>query len=779
MPVENSALQTEKRAVLPPARRWTFRLILLILVSVVPLGALELSLRLGGYGFEPGFLIEKAVNGRRMFIDNPKFGLRFFPPRLARTPPPLLVAAEKPGGVTRLVVLGESAAYGDPEPAFGLPRVLEVLLQEQFPSRRFEVVNAAMTAIDSHALREIARDIRRLQPDGVVIYAGNNEVVGPFGPGSAVSDQSGSWRWVRAGLWVRSFRTGQLLDALAQRWGDAGDAAGATEWGGLEMFLSRQVGRDDPQLESLRVSFRKNLEDILQILAGTPVILATPVVNLRDCAPMGSGEIATAARHIFVDAQQHLRRGDREAATRGFHAARIADPLRFRADAGLADIVRQLAKSSQTTLVDAELEFARASSDGIPGAEFFWEHVHFNEAGNHLLATFIAQGIAAGILTNDSAQLRSWVGTNEVARVLGLTDWHRSRMIERIRARLTRPPFRDQDQSAERDAELARRLKLLAPARLIAGFEPQAALCRAAIARRTNDWMLRVQFAEMLAGFGDREGAVGEWRHVTTQMPHHLMAHYHLGRLLATEPRHATAAELELRAALALREDFPEAWEQLGQALGQQQRFAEADAAFARAIDLRPTFTDARANRALTQQAAGETNAALFTLRDAVTRDSNSVLACGRYAALLAGTGQFAAAAEAWERVLRLRPTAEAYIQAARAWEAATNVLKAGPHWASAVTLNPDHAEARMGLGLALAQTGQFVLAADHFRELIRHHPDAAGAHLNLGITLMAQDKPADALTAFERALALEPGSGKARDYVQTLQRHLQSIKNP
>ncbi|MFM7982023.1 MAG: hypothetical protein ACKPKO_22160, partial [Candidatus Fonsibacter sp.] len=69
---------------------------------------------LAGYGHETDFLLERTVNGRRVFTDNPKFAHRFFPARIARSPQTLLVEPEKPAGVIRVVVLGESAALGDP-----------------------------------------------------------------------------------------------------------------------------------------------------------------------------------------------------------------------------------------------------------------------------------------------------------------------------------------------------------------------------------------------------------------------------------------------------------------------------------------------------------------------------------------------------------------------------------------------------------------------------------------------------------------------------------------
>ena len=89
----------------------------------------------------------------------------------------------------RIFVFGESAAEGDPQPVFGLPRMLQAMLSLRYPGVRFEVVNAAMTAINSYAVLPIARDCANADGDIWVIYMGNNEVVGPFGPGTVFGPQ--------------------------------------------------------------------------------------------------------------------------------------------------------------------------------------------------------------------------------------------------------------------------------------------------------------------------------------------------------------------------------------------------------------------------------------------------------------------------------------------------------------------------------------------------------------------------------------------------------------
>lgn len=79
-------------------------------------------------------------------------------------------------------MLGSSAAYGDPEPAYGFCRQLEVLLNEHAAGTSFEVVNAAVTAMNSHVARRITKDRAVHEPDLFIVFMGNNEVIGPYGP---------------------------------------------------------------------------------------------------------------------------------------------------------------------------------------------------------------------------------------------------------------------------------------------------------------------------------------------------------------------------------------------------------------------------------------------------------------------------------------------------------------------------------------------------------------------------------------------------------------------
>jgi hypothetical protein len=158
-----------------------------------------------------------------------------------------------PGGGDRRV-----GGAGRPEPTFGLARFLEAMLEEAMPGVRVEVVNAGVVAINSYALVPMARDLARHAPDVAVVYAGNNEVVGPFGPGTVLTGRPPGLLLIRASLALGTTRIGQLLGGLGRRGKDA-----PTEWRGMELFLDHQVRAEDPAMAQVYRGFRENLAQVL------------------------------------------------------------------------------------------------------------------------------------------------------------------------------------------------------------------------------------------------------------------------------------------------------------------------------------------------------------------------------------------------------------------------------------------------------------------------------------------------------------------------------------
>ncbi len=515
-------------------RFWAIRAAIAIVAPILLLVAVELCLRAFNVGYSTELTQPCTVHGRPANCYNLFFPAPFFPPGMIKTPLVYAVPAEKAKGTYRIFVLGESAAMGDPDPAYSFSRYLEVMLAQRFPDRKFEVFNTGSVAINSHVSLLVAKGLAKLQPDVVILYSGNNEVVGPYGPGTVLSS-SGMWLpAVRASIWFRSTRVGQLLTRLG---------AQKQEWGGMEMFLDKQVPATSPLLQYAYTNFDSNLRDTITAShnAGARVIVSTVATNLKDCAPFSSqhrdglsqddlrswstlvnegirlegiGDFAQAlqvyrqasaiddqyAELEFRIARCLEKTGDTQQAAEHFARARDLDTLRFRADSRINQINRSAAAAG-AEVVDAEALFAQQSPAGAPGSDLVYEHVHMTPAGNYLLARAMFRNIATQTsgqpVTDDQIPSEA-----QCERLLALTGYDRYRITNEMLQRLERPPFTNQLNHSEQQLRLA--VAAQAP---VEDPDETVVEYRAAIAQRPDDRVLRYNFGLFLYNFDRDAGA--------------------------------------------------------------------------------------------------------------------------------------------------------------------------------------------------------------------------------------------------------------------------------
>ena len=461
-----------------PAKRcrWILQIGSAILVPVVALVMVEAGLRMTGVGFSTSLLVPCTVKGNPASCYNLFFATPYFPAGMVQTPRLYSIPTTKPPGTYRIFVLGESAAMGDPDSAYGFSRYLEVMLRARFPSMKFEVVNTGSVAINSHVVLRIAEGLADQKPDLFIIYSGNNEVVGPYGPGTMLTS-GGMWMpVVRSGIFFRSTRIGQLLTKLGTK---------KREWHGMEMFLDQQVPASSPLMQQAYANYGENLRDTIRVAqaAGAKVVVSTVATNLKDCAPFASlhrknlshdelkkwsalvqrgsdldaanspaealkqYQAAAAIDDEYAELEFRMARavwklGDYKAAREHFLRARDLDALRFRADSKVNEINRSVAASSRVALVDAENILSNAAPDGIIGTDLIYEHVHMTLEGNYLLARSIFAEIAPGLLRGTQASEPP--SETECERLLALTGYDRWRLASEMFNRLQKAPFTNQ-----------------------------------------------------------------------------------------------------------------------------------------------------------------------------------------------------------------------------------------------------------------------------------------------------------------------------------------------
>lgn len=629
--------------------RWGFRLAAIVLVPILFLGALELVLRLVDYGYSTRFFTEITRQGERCIVENQKFTWRFFPRGLARYPEPVLFAPSKPPGTCRIFVLGESAALGDPDPAFGFGRIMEILLQERFPNAQFEILNLAVTAINSHVIREIAADCQSYPADFWLVYMGNNEVVGPFGAGTVFGAQAPGLAFVRTSILLKKLRGIQLLDSLIQ--GLKSGRSMPLEWGGMAMFAQQKIQPDDPRLGRVQNYFERNLAAILRMgqQAGARVILSTVAANLKDCAPFASMTRAGLSQEQSaawdqacregIEAQQkeqwpeavqafqralkidenyadlHFRLGHclwalerYDEARSHFLRARDTDALRFRPDEKLNAAIRRLARAEGQRLdfVDAADLIDKLSPHGVPGQESLYEHVHLNFSGNYALALAFAETVASRWQQSGvSASGQSWLSEEDCKRRLAYTPWNEYHIWNDLKERMEQAPFTFQLDHGARMTNLHYKLTELRPQTKSYALKVNAGLYQKVLAVRPHDAVIWKHYANLVEAMGDYAGSVRAWQRVLDFWPHYAQGKFYLAevyRRMGQSPE----AQRYYQEALALRSAHKEAWNGLGLVLLQTKNAQEAVRCFRRALALNPAQPDVHLNLGAALESCGQ-----------------------------------------------------------------------------------------------------------------------------------------------------------------------------
>lgn len=710
-----------------------------MILPLLLLAALEGLLRLAGYGYGTGFFKRIHSGGHELLVNNEKFGLRFFPPELERFSGPISMMATKPPGTYRIFILGESAAMGDPEPAFGAGRCLEVLLRERFPDVSFEVVNVAITAINSHVILPIARECARQEGDLWIIYMGNNEMVGPFGAATVFGAQAPPLALVRLSLAVQRTRVGQLLMALARR--VRGKSAQPSSWGGMEMFLGNRVRPDGPRKERVYRSFQQNLHDIVGagLDSGAKIILNTVAVNLRDCPPFASvlnSNLAAGNRAMFeklyADGMSSAGHGDLGSAAAGYEQAAKVDPdygelqfrwgtcllgltnyagarehlqracdddaLPFRSDSRINGSIREEAARQvkrELVLFDAAAVLGTNELAGVCGQETFYEHVHFNFDGNYRLGLAWANQVERLLPpAMKSRAATAWASQAACERLLGLTDWNRALVLQSLVRRYFQPPLSSQFNNPQRRAALENRIQELRQRMTPAAAERAREQFHDALNHAADDHYLHETFAAFLQSIGDLKAATSEWRRVHELLPQDFLSYYQLGRLLSLQGQWAEA-ETCLAQVVAAHPSMIEAWQELGTVHAGQERYDRALADYEQAHQRRPQDPRTLCDMGKALEKLNRRPEAIQRFRQAIQLNTNY-----------------------WE----------AHFELAGELAFDENIPEAKAEFAEAVRLQPSNPRCHFNLGVMLAKQGQFNAAQQEFEETLRAEPNNQAA---------------------------------------------------
>ncbi|MBL6449599.1 hypothetical protein JMN32_25030 [Fulvivirga sp. 29W222] len=336
--------------------------------------------------------------------------------------------------VYRIVLIGESVARCTHFPhEYCAARVVEKMLSESIPGRKIEVVDLAKEGMRFEQLMEVISESVLLNPDMVIVFAGNN-----WQPGSSLG-------------------TPYNFNMLQKTVGTSGQT----------QFIK----------DTLRDSLKSNVNDFKELLTGInaeyniPVLYVMPEFNLGGFKPArkeyvshflpgnkmkiwseaydsclhaeasgGWEEVKKLAgqmmdmdtEHPFAyemmakyfehigDLRQRREFLEQLKDKALINAIGTSAPRRFTV---IRELVNDILKESPVTVVDLQEVLKKHSHEGIPGNELFLDYCHLNFRGIHLAMGALASQIASILGVNIDAASMSAIESPVSERVLSITHF--------------------------------------------------------------------------------------------------------------------------------------------------------------------------------------------------------------------------------------------------------------------------------------------------------------------------------------------------------------------
>jgi tetratricopeptide (TPR) repeat protein len=650
---------------------WRKRLLFAAAAFVLFFGGLELALRAVGAREEEedpfvGFssTIPLYVERDGWMETNPAKALLFNPQRFPR---------EKPEGSVRIFSLGGSTTYGHPyDDIVSFSGWLRELLNETDSAASYEVINAGGVSYASYRVAALMEELLAYEPDVFVVYTGHNEFLERRTYGSLLD--APSWALSAGGLLNRTaiFRTGAQLVR--------GKPVKNVLPAEVDTVLDNSAGperyrRDDKLAEAVAYHFERNLERMAGLArsAGARLILVTPAASLRDCRPFKSeGPEERDASAWYDKAEAFYAQGEYAQAREAYLRAMDEDVCPLRATTPIREAVRRVAEREGVPLVDFEAMLERRSEHGVPGADWFVDHVHLSIAGYRLLGLELLremqrEGLAGGAAPTEAqlATVDERVHTRMDERAYGISFRNLARVLSWA------------GKDAEAGPNAARAIELMGP-----DAESYELLGRARQAQGALD-SAEQAFRDSIAA--DPERANGYAR---------------LGALLL-ERRQSAAASVYLAEAARLGAERAEVYNNLALALMAAGKTEDAVPHLEHATKLEPDAAKVWANRGLAELKTNRLDAAENSLSQAIALAPDSV--------------------EAWTNIGLV------YAQTGR-WVEAEEALRA------AGDLQPDSAAAKFNIAVAVQQQGRTAEARALYEEVLRADPGHAGARQNLSL---------------------------------------------
>lgn len=273
----------------------------------------------------------------------------------------------------------------------------------------------------------------------------------------------------------------------------------------------------------------------------------------------------------------------------------------------------------------------------------------------------------------------------------------------------------------------------------------------------------RLQMAFQVHRSGDLAAALGIYREVLAEhgeIPEAL----NFGALAAFHSGNRTEAQEWIERAIALRPDYVEALNNLGNMRRAAQDHRGAVEAYRKALAIHPDYVNAWFNLGNALRDCGEPESAVEAFEQAVARQPQHVASLNNLGALLQSLGRSGEAVDLLRRAIRINSEfADARANLGNALKDLGDLRGARDAYQGAVSVDPGHVDAINNLGNAYAELGDPEEAIIAYRRALAVNEDHVAAQLNLGAALLEAGELEEAMTVLRKAAAGSPQDPQPR----------------
>jgi tetratricopeptide (TPR) repeat protein len=403
-----------------------FKLILMFFVFLIIAG-IEVGLRLLNYGSSYRIFLEKEFNDKTYLRINPDAGKKTFQRDISPGISTDMFLKNKQEKTYRVFVLGASSSAGYPwEYNFSFPNILKEHLIHYKANYDIEMVNLSMPAVNSYAVVDIFRQLKKYDPDLVIVYTGHNEFYGGLGAGTG----GRSVFFKRLYLFFRDFRLFQLYERSIERLRSKGPGdLDNTRTLMHRLSEERIILPESSERKAVKRQYQKNIRKLFRISRRREmdVLMIHPVSNIWSHPPFHSysknddGNVEAMYRDVkklykqsrldqalskvddmLVDNPEHAgchyikglilcETGHREKGLFHLKKARDYDALPFRMTDALEKVLKEECTQYEIRLFDPEAELNLQKRGDY--SRTFCDHLHFTPEGAMALGEALAEDI--------------------------------------------------------------------------------------------------------------------------------------------------------------------------------------------------------------------------------------------------------------------------------------------------------------------------------------------------------------------------------------------------